>query len=249
MASKSRICVVSRSSADFCNKIDVDDTTYHVQTEDNGRKSCKIISRVYLKGEIVFSKKSDYSHLIRLKYFDNRLRDLMTQQHKSTIDFFTFEKTKKPKLKSEYIKDAKYLLLSGNKKSALNTLKEGLDSFPSDPFLLSFYGFLISSVEDNPVEGVKICKEALLQLNRTVPIGSEFYHPVFYLNLGKAYLTKSKFEAINCFRNGLKNDPENKELVWELQKLGTRRKTAVPFLRRSNPINKYIGLFLRKAFM
>jgi len=101
MPSKSEIRVTSKRSPEFSSNITVDNITYHVQTEDLGIKTCKIVTNVYLKGEIVHKRKSDYAHLIRLKDFDVRLPSLMEKQHKSTIDQFISEKSGGEKLKPQ----------------------------------------------------------------------------------------------------------------------------------------------------
>ncbi|MEW6109353.1 MAG: tetratricopeptide repeat protein [Nitrospirota bacterium] len=248
MATGSRINIISKLPPEFSSNIIVDNVTYHAQTEDMGTKSCKIISRIFLKGEVVFSKKSDYSHLTKLKDFSSKLQNLMENQHKSAIDNFISGQSRKQKLKSEYFDEVQQLLRRGNGKSALNTLKHALEKFPSDPFLLSYYGCLVAIVENNPKEGVRICEDAIAGLNNSMPFGSEFFYPVFYLNLGRAYLKNNKKrEALNAFKEGLKNDPDNHDILWELKKLGTRRSLAVPFFKRSNPINKYIGLLLSRS--
>lgn len=248
MTSKSEIRITSKHSPEFSSSITVDNITYLVQTEDMGIKSCIILSKIYLKGEIVFSRKSDYSHLTKLKDFHVRLATLMEKQHKSTVDQFIVEKTSKPKLKSEYFEEIQQLLRRGNGKSALNTLRHALDKFPADPFLLSYYGCLIAIVENNSKEGIRICEDAIKMLNTSMPFGSEFFYPVFYLNLGRAYLKNNKkTAAIQAFREGLKNDPENKDILWEIRKMGTRKPPPLPFLSRKNRINKYIGMLTYKS--
>jgi len=150
-------------------------------------------------------------------------------------------------LKSEYFEEVQQLLRRGNGKSALNTLRHALEKFPADPFLLSYYGCLIAIVENKPGEGIKICEGAIQKLTSSMPFGSEFFYPIFYLNLGRAYLKgKKKKEAVQAFQEGLKNDPENKDILWELKKMGTRKPAPLPFLSRSNLINKYIGMLLYK---
>ena len=248
MDSKSVIRLTSKHSHEFSSNITLNDITYHVQTEDMGIKSCKIITNIYLKGEIVFTRKSDYAHLTKLKNFPDKLASLMEKQHKSAINLFTEEKTIKQKLRPEYFEEVQQLLRKGNGKSALNTLRHALVKFPDDPFLLSYYGCLIAVVENNPKEGVKICENAITMLNTLMPFGSEFYYPVFYLNLGRACLKdRKKKEAAQAFHEGLKNDPENKDILWELKKMGSRKPPLLPFLARSNPINKYIGKLLYKS--
>lgn len=248
MASKSEIRVTSKLSPEFSSTITVDNITYHVQTEDIGKKTARIITNIFLKGEIVLNRKSDYAHLTKLKDFPVRLASLMEKQHKSTVDQFIAEKAGKQKFKSEYFEEVRQLLRRGNGKSALNTLRHALDKFPADPFLLSYYGCLIAVIENNSKEGIKICVDALKMLNTSMPFGSEFFYPVFYLNLGRAYLKGNrKKDAVQAFQEGLKNDPENHDILWEIKKMGTRKPPLLPFFTRSNPVNKYIGMLLYKS--
>ncbi|RPI34653.1 MAG: hypothetical protein EHM54_09310 [Nitrospiraceae bacterium] len=248
MASKSEIRVTSKRSPEFSSNITVDDITYHVQTEDLGIKTCKIVTNVYLKGEIVHKRKSDYGHLTKLKDFDVRLPALMEKQHKSTIDQFVAEKSGGKKVKSQYIEEVQYLLRKGNGKSAMISLRHALEKFPDDLFLLSYYGYLLAVIENNPKEGIKICEDTLRTLLQTsMPLGSEFFYPIFYLNLGRAYVKGNrKRDAVLAFQEGLKNDPENRDILWEMQKLGTRKKPPLPFLSRSNPVNMYLGKLFNK---
>lgn len=247
MTEKSKINIVSKIPAELSSNITVNGITYHVQTEDMGKKNCSIISSIYLKGEVLFKKKSNYAHLVKLKDFPARLRGLMERQHQSTIDFFVAEQSTKEKRKSDYFEEVKELLRKGNAKSALNTLKISLEKFPGDPFLLSYYGCLIALVEGKTREGIQMCENAIKELNHSMPFGTEFFYPVFYLNLGRAHLKdQNKEAAISAFTEGLRHGPDNRDLLWELKKIGTRRKPLVPFLERSNPVNKYIGKLLYK---
>lgn len=248
MTAKSSVKIVVRRPPEFSSSIVVDNVTYHVQTEDLGKKTCRIATRIYHNGEIVFSRDSDYSHLLKLKGFDEKLRTLMDNQHKSTTDFFVREQTPKQKQKSQYFEEVQNLLKTGDGRSALILLEETLGKFPGDPFLLSYYGCLVAVVRGNPREGISLCLNAIKRLEETLPFGREFFYPAFYLNLGRAYLKAGKKqEAVNAFYQGLKNDPDNKDLHQELVKLGNRRKLPIPFLKRSNPINKYIGLLISKG--
>ncbi|MGE5299649.1 MAG: tetratricopeptide repeat protein [Acidobacteriota bacterium] len=248
MASKSKINIVSRLSSEFSSDIKTDNVTYHVQTEDMGPKTCKVISRVFLKGEVVLSRKTDYAHLVKLDKFAQKLSSLMENHHKTTIDLFLKDKSRQKKSKSEYFEDVKQLLRKGGAKEALRTLREALENFPADPFLLSYYGCLVAVAENNPKEGIKICREALASFKSSTSFGSEFFYPVFYLNLGRASLKgDNKAEAVKAFQEGLVHDPENHDLLWELTKLGRRKQPPVPFLERGNPINKYIGMLISKV--
>jgi tetratricopeptide (TPR) repeat protein len=248
MDSKSKINIISGLSSEFSSDIKADNVTYHVQTEDMGPKSCKVVSRVFMQGEVVLSRKTDYAHLVKLEKFPQKLASLMENLHRTTIDLFLKDKEKNKKSKSEYFEDVKLMLRKGNSKEAIRVLRGALDIFPGDPFLLSYYGCLVAVAENNPKEGVKICREAVAGFKKSKSVGSEFFYPVFYLNLGRAYLKDSnKTEAVKAFQEGLIHDPENHDLLWELKKLGTRKQPPLPFLQRSNPINKYIGMLISKV--
>ena len=248
MSDKTKISITSNISHEFSSNITIDNVTYHVQTEDMGPKSGKIITNIYLKGAIVSSKKADYTHLTRLKDVGAKVKTLMEKHHRSVIDAFVAEQSKKLKPKSDYFAEAQQLLRRGGGAEALETLRGALAHYPGDPFLLSYYGCLIAVVENNPSEGIRICEESIRTLDTAMPFGTEFFYPVFYLNLGRAYLKgRRKADAIKAFQQGLKHDPDNRDIGGELQKIGSRRKLPVPFLDRSNPINKYIGKLLYKS--
>jgi tetratricopeptide (TPR) repeat protein len=242
MSPETAIKIVSKKPAEFSSIITVNDHSYTVLTENLGEKRCEIVSLIYCKGEIVFSKKSDYSHLTRVKNSGFRLHDLMERQHSTTINVFTQLKTEKQKSKKDFFHIARSFMKSGNKSVAFETIQNGLQLYPRDPFLMSYYGYLMADVEHNPDKGIQICNEAISQLKKAVPFGREFYDSMLYLNLGKACLKKNKAEAIKNFRAGLHSDPDNKELIRELDRLGTRRRPVIPFLDRDNPINKYFGM-------
>jgi tetratricopeptide (TPR) repeat protein len=216
MKPKSRINIVSRLSPEFTSKIMVDGTPYEIFTEDRGAKSHEIITTIYLKGKIVFSKKYNYSHLTRQKGLEDKVIIQMGKHHKSTIKSFLLDLSPKKKLKSEYFNEVQDLLKNGDGKSALDLLRKALDEFPLDPFYLSYYGCLVSIVDKKPKEGIKICKKAIKMLDTSIPFGSEFFHSAFYLNLGRAFLSDGKkSEAVKSFKKGLRNDPEDSELLTE----------------------------------
>jgi len=64
--------------------------TYHVQTEDKGSKNPVLETLVYEKGQIVFSRKTNYGHLMR-KYEDEeklkkKLKEILESQHREVIN-------------------------------------------------------------------------------------------------------------------------------------------------------------------
>lgn len=59
--------------------------TYHIQTEDNGPSNPQIVTLLYYQGAILSSKKTNYTHLLGEPGFEEKLRDLMKQQHREMI--------------------------------------------------------------------------------------------------------------------------------------------------------------------
>ncbi|MCM2358846.1 MAG: hypothetical protein NDI77_11905 [Geobacteraceae bacterium] len=68
-----------------------------------------------------------------------------------------------------------------------------------------------------------------------------------YLLLGRIHLLAGqKGAAIRVFQLGLRCE-RNAAIHDELGALGVRRPPPLPFLKRSNPINKHLGLFLKRV--
>jgi hypothetical protein len=167
---------------------------------------------------------------------------------KKAYEDLTGKLSEKKESRSKYIKNINYFMIAEDKKSTFNTVKSALAEFPFDPLFLSFYGYLIADIERDTNRGVKICREAINRLDTEFPSKKTALSPLLYLNLGKAYiLSNRKQEAVTAFRKGLISGPKNIEISGEMRKLGIRNRPPIPFLDRSNPINKYIGLFLYKV--
>jgi tetratricopeptide (TPR) repeat protein len=149
---------------------------------------------------------------------------------------------------SLYLRAVRSHLRSGKPKEAYGLLLQATIQYPDDPLILSYFGCLQAIVDRKYRGGVESCKRAILLLKKQNVFSEEVLYPVFYLNLGRAYVAAGKKkEAVDTFKKGLKYDNGNSDLKKELQGLGARKQPPVPFLDRSNPINKYIGLILHKT--
>ena len=242
---KNIIRMTSKFGSEFDSEVLVGKKRYLVQTESGGEKRPLIITRVYLNGQIMHTRKTDFGSIVDAPDVEQRVRELMQNQHDLSIKMLSEEGAKEARSTSDYMSEVKELLKSKNNKSALRVLNEAIERHPDDPFLLSYYGCLEAVANKNYKAGIETCHRAIESLKKKVPFGEEFFFPVFYLNLGRAYLAAGKKrEAVEAFSRGLRADRENSDLLWEIRKLGVRRKPAVPFLRRSNPINRYIGQLL-----
>ncbi len=225
----------------FNVNITLGDKTYHVQTEHSGKKHPELTTRIYHKGEIIYSKKTDYASIIKGEDFDKKIVELINQHHKLATDEFV-KKYEENRKKIQYFDTVKKLLITKNHKQALKILQDALAEAPEDPFVLSYYGYLRAVVDKKYAEGIKICQRALKKLGTPVTPEEKSLYASFYLNLGRAYLAGGeKKSSIDAFINGLKFDKSDHDLLWELRKLGVRKGPPIPFLSRNNPLNKFLG--------
>jgi tetratricopeptide (TPR) repeat protein len=145
----------------------------------------------------------------------------------------------------DYLRAVKAHLRNGRQKEAFRILQQGAVQFPEEPLILSYYGCLQALVDKKYRSGVETCRKAITLLKKAETFGEELLYPVFYLNLGRAYVAAGKKkDALDAFNKGLRYDNSNQDLQHELRALGMRKTPLVPFLDRSNPINKYIGMIL-----
>lgn len=66
--------------------INVDNKTYHVQTEDLGRNNPHILTLLYQAGAIIYSKKTNYAQILGANPTDSQIQQLMQQQHQQIVE-------------------------------------------------------------------------------------------------------------------------------------------------------------------
>ncbi|MFO0752496.1 MAG: hypothetical protein U0411_04105 [Thermodesulfovibrionales bacterium] len=114
---------------------------------------------------------------------------------------------------------------------------EKADTIERNPLTTSYLALCIANQRGQIRKAVSLCEEAIQE---------DPENPVHYLNLGKVHLlAHNKENAIRVFREGLKYEV-NQMIVDELVKLETRKPPVVRFLSRDNPLNKYLGILLKK---
>ena len=147
----------------------------------------------------------------------------------------------------EYIKAARAHIRAGQKKLAYALMIEALLYYPNQPVVLSIYGWLQADIDKKYQSGLASCRKAFTVFKTNDPDTARLVYPVLYLNLGKTYLVAGKKkEAVDNFNKGLKHDRGHIELKKEMKLLGTRKEPVVPFLSRSNPINKIMGKLVKQ---
>ena len=135
----------------------------------------------------------------------------------------------------ELFREGLEALARGNTLSALSSFEKAR-SIENTPIISSSYAFCIAKARGQVSKAISLCEEAI----KKEPNNSQHY-----LNLGRIYLIGHNREsAIKIFRVGLSYE-SNQQIVDELNKLGTRKPPVIPFLKRTNPINKHLGIMLR----
>jgi Flp pilus assembly protein TadD len=101
--------------------------------------------------------------------------------------------------------------------------------------VLSSLGLATARAGGNMKDAEKYCIEALRR---------QKFVTIYYQNLADVYVIGGKkAHAVKVLRRALLVDRDNREILNQLRELGIRKKVPVSFLSRSNPINRYLGLF------
>lgn len=97
----------------------------------------------------------------------------------------------------------------------------------------SYLGYGVARFDRRYREGLRLCRHA---------VKKEFYHPENYLNLARTHLlTGDRRRAMRAIADGLRIDPENRDLREYEGELGVRRQPVFPFLGRDNVLNRLLG--------
>jgi tetratricopeptide (TPR) repeat protein len=168
---------------------------------------------------------------------------ILQAEHCSKMNYSAHSKKMKP---VEYFLQVKAYLRKGKLREAFELLEAAVMHFPNEPTLLSYYGCLLAIVERKYRKGIETCQKAIEKLEVKANCDEDMAYPLFYYNLGKAYSAAGKRkESLDAFNKGLSYDPGNDDIQKELRSMGVRkRKPPIPFLDRSHPLNKYIGIAL-----
>jgi tetratricopeptide (TPR) repeat protein len=108
------------------------------------------------------------------------------------------------------------------------------------PMVRSHLAYCLAKERRQMHKAAMLCNEALQE---------EPGNPVHYLNLGRIYLLAGqKNRAIQAWRRGLRIG-RNPQIALELRKLGLRKPPLLKALGREHPLNKYLGMMLKKMGM
>lgn len=126
------------------------------------------------------------------------------------------------------------LLKRGYAVDAVFCFEEIVDKFGRNAAALSWLGVSLARARGDLKTAEKLCIEAI---KRGVFRGE------YYRNLAVVYFVwQKKSKAVLVIKKGLRIDRNNRQLINELKRIGMRKRRSIPFLSRSNPLNKYYGL-------
>ena len=170
---------------------------------------------------------------------------VLEAEHFSNITYILNAETMTP---AEYFLQVKAYLRKGKLRKAFELLQAAMMYFPNEPILLSYYGCLLAIVDRKYRKGITTCQKAIEKLQAKTFCDEAMGYSLCYYNLGKAYLAAgNRKESLDAFNIGLSYDPGYEDIQKEFRSMRLRkRKPVIPFLDRSHPLNKYLGIMLYK---
>jgi len=127
--------------------------------------------------------------------------------------------------------------LENGESAAALTLLEKAVSMERNPLYCSNLAVCLAKEKRDFKLAISLCKEAI----RKEPKNS-----IHFLHLGRVHLlADQKRDALRIFSMGLRNET-NQDIIAEMKKFDRRRPPLIPFLERSNPINKTLGKIFYK---
>ncbi len=131
---------------------------------------------------------------------------------------------------------AKEELAVENTLAALGALEKAL-RLNDDPLWHSSLGYCIAKERGQYKKGLELCHTSC----KLEPGNS-----LHYLNLGRVHLLSgNKEEALRVFREGIAKEG-SAEIMQKLIELGMRKPTVFNALKRSHPVNRYLGLLFSR---
>ena len=113
------------------------------------------------------------------------------------------------------------------------TLERKFGKGPPQARYLSYFGLCLALSKKQFKEAIRLCKAAA---------EIEPFNPDLHWNLGRVHLTaRNRRPAYSAFLRGLRQEPQHAGLRRELRRMGIRKRRAVSFLDRQNPINVMLG--------
>lgn len=135
-------------------------------------------------------------------------------------------------------KAGKRFLKTKNLEKATRSFEKAYKTDKEHPAYMSYYGLCAALRWGQIGLGLELCTKA---------IKKEIHKPEYYVNLSRVYLASgNKKGALSVVKKGMRFGPDDDNLHEILVELGVRKQPVIGFLKRSNPINRLLGLIFRK---
>lgn len=126
------------------------------------------------------------------------------------------------------------LLKQGHAVDAIFVFEEIIENTGRNSSAYSLLGLAMAKAKVDMKKAEKYCIEAI----KMQPSKADYYS-----NLAELYLiARKRNKAVMVLERGVKICKSKKALLDKWRMLGMRKSPPLPFLSRSNPVNKYLGL-------
>ncbi len=139
--------------------------------------------------------------------------------------------------KAETLRDRGLEALEQNNTVAALSFLERAHRLEKTPITCSSLAYCMAKERGQFKQAFALCEEA---------IEKEPDSAAHYLNLGRIHiLAGNRAEAITAFREGMKHNLDDR-IIAELATLGIRKPPVIPFFKRANFLNKYLGMIFKR---
>ena len=130
------------------------------------------------------------------------------------------------------------LLKKGFAVDAVFIFEEIIEKIGKNGAAYSLLGLSMARAKVEIKKAEKYCIEAI----KMHPSKADYYN-----NLAELYMiARKRNKAVMVLERGVKVCKNKKPLLDQWKKLGMRESPPLPFLSRSNPVNKYLGILRKK---
>ena len=130
------------------------------------------------------------------------------------------------------------LLKKGHTVDAVFIFEEIIEKVGKNSAAYSLLGLSMAKAKVEIKKAERYCIEAI----KMQPSKADYYN-----NLAELYLViRKRNKAVMVLEKGAKICKNKKPLLDKWRRLGMRKSPPLPFLSRSNPVNKYLGLTRKK---
>jgi tetratricopeptide (TPR) repeat protein len=138
----------------------------------------------------------------------------------------------------EHFRQGRDELLGESLERALGHFRAAHRLDPGSAQYRSYYGLALGLCERRWEQALELCRSAARD---------EFFDPIHYYNLARLHLAFGfKAEGLRLLKRGLMIAPGHEEILEALRRLGVRKAPPLKFLRRENPLNRWLGKLIER---